>query len=418
MPSKKDQALSLCQLALSVLMVGTLVPLAALIVIWELGSARIVGGYHAVSAQVFMLAGVLIGIAFMMLPSGYYGLMRLKNRPAIDSLRVLKRLKPGLWIFTLPALILLGTRVSQFDTAAALFLPPIHLLAVGIPTVWILSLAVRGLPTGSSQRFWGVFSVGITIVPLLIMVCELFAGLFFLVIFAIIIVSQPELLSQFSELVRQAQSAASLESLTDLMAEFMQKPLVFGLIMVFIALIVPIIEELLKPLGVWVLFGRRLSPSAGFTAGMLSGAGYGLIENLLLSGNAQDWSILVLARIGTTAVHILTAGMMGWAIVQLWSKKRYLRLGLAYLAAVLIHGLWNGLTVLSAFRAGGLLDGISSRLKGVSAIAAAAPYGLMMLAVGCFLILLRFNQMLRINHRPRPSADRLVPAVELENDDI
>ena len=30
-----------------------------------------------------------------------------------------------------------------------------------------------------------------------------------------------------------------------------------------------------------------------------------------------------------------------------WQKKSYFRLGLAYLAAVLVHGLWNGLLILA-----------------------------------------------------------------------
>ncbi len=109
------------------------------------------------------------------------------------------------------------------------------------------------------------------------------------------------------------------------------------------------IEEALKPIGVWLLFGRRLTPAAGFAAGALSGAGYALIESLALTSSGEAWSSLVLARTGTSAVHILTAGLTGWALVLAWQKRRFLPLLLAYLCAVMIHGLWNGLTLMYSF---------------------------------------------------------------------
>jgi hypothetical protein len=76
----------------------------------------------------------------------------------------------------------------------------------------------------------------------------------------------------------------------------------------------------------------------------------------VLSSNAgSEWVSLVVARVGTGVVHILTSGLSGWALALTWRNHRrhglaaYIRLGLVYLLAVLIHGLWNGFTVAMVF---------------------------------------------------------------------
>lgn len=395
MLSKKNQLISLLQMAFAVLAAGSLVLVAAILVFWEHGKARAAGDYTDSSTPVFILAGVLLGISLLLLPSVYYGWKRLRGEPAIDSLQVLRRLKPGYWILALPILIFLGTLVSQSSPSSSILLPPIHFLAVFIPTAWILFLALHRLPAGSSQRFWGIFDIGITLIPLLIMVCEVLALIALGFILIGVLISQPELLKQLSEMAEQARTAGSPDDLKILVNEYMKNPYLISLTVFYIALVVPVIEEAIKPLGVWFLFGRRLSPAAGFAAGTLSGAGYGLVENLLLSGNSQEWGVVVLARIGTTAVHILTAGLMGWAIVQIWSKKRVLPLLFAFTAAVVIHGAWNGLTVLSAFHSGGFLEGFSATFNGLPVLGAAAPIALSLLASGCFLLLLVINRKLR-----------------------
>jgi hypothetical protein len=109
------------------------------------------------------------------------------------------------------------------------------------------------------------------------------------------------------------------------------------------------IEEILKPLGVWFLAGQKLTPTQGFVFGILSGAGFGLFENLgNTSSGGAAWAILASTRISTLLLHCFTAGLVGWALASAWSQRRYLRLGISYILAVLVHGLWNGMAVLSA----------------------------------------------------------------------
>ena len=140
--------------------------------------------------------------------------------------------------------------------------------------------------------------------------------------------------------------------------------------------------------------GRNLTPAEGFTAGVLSGAGFALFENL---GNAsiggEGWSTLVTVRISTVLLHVLTTGLTGWALASAWREKRYLRLGLAFTVSIALHGMWNGMAVLSV-AASQLPEslGIPPAFRVVGFVAMA---GLVMLLLVNFGIYLGLNGMLR-----------------------
>ena len=114
----------------------------------------------------------------------------------------------------------------------------------------------------------------------------------------------------------------------------MASPAVVASVFVYIAVLVPLIEEILKPIGVWLLAGRKLTPVDGFMAGVLSGAGYALFENLFLSSSGEQWMSVVLARVGTGAVHMFTTSLVGWGLASAWGQGRYLRLALSFALAV------------------------------------------------------------------------------------
>jgi RsiW-degrading membrane proteinase PrsW (M82 family) len=170
-------------------------------------------------------------------------------------------------------------------------------------------------------------------------------------------------------------------------------PAVIFSVIIFGAVIVPLIEELIKPVGVWLLAGRRLTPAEGFAIGALSGAGYALVESLFLGSGGQEWAFVVLARLGTSAVHILTAGLMGWALVTAWTQSRYIRLAAIYLLAVLIHGLWNGLTIASVFA--NMSQTLPASAGSFSQIGSVIPYALASLAGAAFLTILLINRKLK-----------------------
>jgi hypothetical protein len=351
--------------------------------------------------SMFLMTSMLFGSGLLLLPSIYYGLSRAFGRPTVDSLPWLRRTHPGLWIFALPIVLLIGYAAYQLPALSWIVLPPLHFLAVGIPVVWMLYLAVRALPLGSSQRMWGVFDSGLILGPVLITVFEMLAAIFFMILAAFYIAGQPELLNKIMYLAATMQETPpSPEALVQEFGSYLVRPAVMFAVLIFGAVVVPIIEELIKPIGVWLLARRRLRPAAGFAAGALSGAGYALFESLALTSGGQEWPALMVARIGTAAVHILTTAITGWALVQAWRYRRYLLLGLTYLTSVAIHGLWNGLTIYSAFNSLAQMQDLPAGKPVPTSLAMAAPAGLLLIGIACLGALILINRRLAVQLEP------------------
>jgi hypothetical protein len=345
--------------------------------------------------QFFLMAMTSVVAGFLMLPSAYYALWRLIDRPAIDSQAILRRLHLEWWILALPLVVLVGHFVGNQPSLAWLGLPFLHPLAIGIPTVWLLYFAIRRLPLGSSQRMWGVFDSGLTLGPFLIFILESLVGVAFVVVLVIYLYSQPGMMDKILHITSLLEQGQSPETFMDDLKPVMTRPVVLLGLLVYAAVAVPLIEEALKPIGVWLLFGRKLMPAAGFAAGALSGAGYALIESLALTSSGAEWSALVLARIGTSAVHILTAGLTGWALALAWQRRRFLQLFLVYLLAVMIHGLWNGLTLMYALNQLVAFPDSSWMSSVIHAVGPGAPLALILLALGCFVTLVAINRAFR-----------------------
>ena len=182
------------------------------------------------------------------------------------------------------------------------------------------------------------------------------------------------------------------EAARDLLSPFLTKPAVIIIVLAYTAILVPALEEIFKPLGVWLLAGKLESPAQGFTLGALSGAGYALIETIGVSSQTSEWASLLFSRIGTGLLHITTSALMGAAIVLAWRERRYLRLVGTYFLAVTLHGLWNTFAMLFTFS--GLAEllgqpGLLSTLQPIIVIT------MSILAMGLFAILVLSNRKMR-----------------------
>jgi len=124
------------------------------------------------------------------------------------------------------------------------------------------------------------------------------------------------------------------------------------LFLVGFGLVIPALEELLKPVGL-VLAGQRVAaPMTAFVAGMLAGVGFGMTESLgNIAGATDMWAFAALTRIGTLIMHAFCSGLVGWGWGQARYRRRLARLALAYAGAVGIHGLWNGAAVIAVYGA-------------------------------------------------------------------
>lgn len=246
--------------------------------------------------------------------------------------------------------LIAGYWIVQSEIANWLFLPILTLPAVVLPLFILLGLGIRGIPLGTRWQSWNTFGLAMTLVPFILVFLELFALLIILVIVMVVLLSQPGFETTILQLSVQLETLdPQSKAAQDMIAPYLMEPGVIVVSLLYFAMIVPVLEELLKPLGVWFFARKLTSPAQGFALGALSGAAYGLIETLGVSAQTADWSTLLLSRIGTGALHITTSALMGEAIVYAVRERRYLRLLGTYALSVSLHGLWNTLAILFAF---------------------------------------------------------------------
>ena len=399
---------SIWQFVLSLLAIGGLWLGALLIVVLGL-----LGGVSAAFAQsaapvgqlgsLLLFAAGMFACGLLLIPSAVYSGKRMAGRPVLAAPRLPAFLRPTILILALPLVLLAGYWVVEKTDLSWLLLPPLHVLAIGLPVLWLVYLARRGLPGGSPQRLWGVLGSGLVLGPLLILILETIAFVVLGGVVILVISQQPDLISQLSDMSQQIfEGSISPQELVQALAPIINQPWAIFSAILFVALIVPLIEEAIKPIGVWLLVGFNLTPAAGFAAGALSGAGYAFFESLALASSTEEWTIMVTVRIATAVIHILNTALMGWALASAWQDKSYLRLALTYAGVVLFHGAWNALAVLNAVDS--LLGefGLQPDLTLVSWLGPVAPYLIGGMTVIAFAALLWVNFRLRQIRLPQP----------------
>jgi hypothetical protein len=342
-----------------------------------------------------MQAAGLAATGVMVLPSAYASLRSLQGKPLPVSYQPFLKLNPILLLAAWATVLGLGYAVAG-SGFAWLVIPILHVLAVVIPVLILLQLGLRGLPVGSPQRRWGVFGAGLVLGPLVILIAEVAALLAGVIIIVFVVASRPGMIEQLQAMVENlSQYQGDPNALVDSLLPYLANPTVVILVLVFVALIVPLIEELFKPVGVYLLAGRKITPAAGFAAGALSGAGYAIFESLALNGGGDDWLLVEIARSGTAVIHILTTAMTGWALASAWRDRRYLRLVLTYACVVLVHGMWNGMTVMALVSEAAVPGSEALQWPGLQIFSVLSPVVLVSLTIGAFVVFLWMNRKLR-----------------------
>jgi RsiW-degrading membrane proteinase PrsW (M82 family) len=380
--------------ALSLLAVGVIIALTNL-----LGSLSSGSGVSGLT-QPFMVAASLIFLGILVLPSAWYSWKEISHpefQPVTRS--EWRYLTLSLTIFVLAlegGVLALGNLVAQNDRISWFLLPPLNVLATGLPVLWLVYIGTRGLIPGSPKRKWGVLAVGLTLGPFLILVLELLLLISLGILILLWLVIDPNLSNQLTNLAFRLEYAApNVDQVLKILLPYLLNPGLLFISFAFISVLIPIIEETLKPLGVWFLARQKITPAQGFTYGILSGAGFGLFENLgNTSGGGTDWALVAASRMSTLLLHCFTAGLVGWALASAWSQRRYIRLGISFTIAILIHGLWNGMAVLSSL---GSLQNISN-VSIPRSLQQAGTYTTVVLIVIGVLVLIAFigfNRFLR-----------------------
>ena len=268
--------------------------------------------------------------------------------------------------------------------------PGFTLFVIMLPIIILAYMAIRKIYLGSLWQTWAIFGLGMTLAPLIVIFIELFFGLVFITIFAFVIASQPELINEFTRVVQNFDPQVGQDKLFELLASVIMRPGVIAGIMLYLAILVPLIEELFKPLGVWLFSGKIRQPAQGFALGIVCGAAFAIVEGFGISGQGgPQWPVVVGLRAGTSLLHIATTGLMGYAIISAVKEKRITLLVITYLTSVLIHGLWNaaaagmGISFVSEFsRKDDLLNGVLPASIG----------GIAVLVTGMLIMLHRANR--------------------------
>jgi hypothetical protein len=286
-----------------------------------------------------------------------------------------------------PFLFLLGYLLSSQPAWELIILPPLQILVIGIPLWWLVELGMRFLKVERVSREWPVVGFSLLVTPLVVIVVELVIVLAALVVFIVWAASQPAVLAQIQQLsLRLMNAPADMEILQRIMQPYFQQPGVILAILALAAGLVPLLEEMFKPMAVWLLISRKITPREGFAMGMLAGAVFGLLESLgaLAAPLGDGWYILVIGRLGTCLLHTVTSALVGWGIAEAWTQRRVLRLFGAYLAAVALHAVWNAFALLMGiFPAMTPVQGTDNWF---SALAEAAPFILAFLAAGMLVV--------------------------------
>jgi hypothetical protein len=289
--------------------------------------------------------------------------------------------------------ILVGSWVGAIRSVNWFVLPVLTIPAVVLPLVVLLALGTRKIPLGTRWQTWSVLGLGMTLIPFVLLILEIVIAI--VLFFGVIayLTTQPELVYRLQGLSQQIfLHGPQSEAARELLSPLLTKPGVIVMALLYTALLVPAVEEIFKPLGVWLLASKLDSSAQGFALGALSGASYALIETIGVSGQGGEWASLLFTRIGTGLLHITTSALMGAAIVVAIRQRNYLRLLGTYVLAITLHGLWNTSAILYTFSTLAKFLGQTDRLSTIQPITMIA---MSILAVGLFAILLISNRRMR-----------------------
>ena len=354
-----------------------------------------------------MIGAVAFGfVIVLLLVCGWFILQKARGLTQAD-LPFKFPFAPWMW-GVLPAVVIFSILVGGLITLVDLqwlnwiVLPILTILAI-VPPIWLLfGIASNGLDLGPRWRFFSILSLGMTVSPFIMILIEL-AILATIIIGGSIYVAvtQPELVGEIERLSLMMNETMNEEAMLSMLAPYLTNPTLIAVVIGYIAIIVPLIEELLKPLAVWLSARQIESPAQGFALGVLSGAAFALVESLNASADgSMSWAVIVTARTGTSVLHMLTSGLVGWGIASAFKEKRMGRLIGAYSSAVLIHGIWNAAAAGTGISALGESIG---KPEWVFTIAPALVCGLLVLGIGTISLLVAFNRRLRKQMETAPA---------------
>jgi len=357
-PKKRSNWRTILSLGLSGLgIVYFLIQTLSLGVLWITNfTSSHAGMDQTISYGLLFWSSILSGL--VMVPVFLLSLFQLKGEPPpswLETRRPVFRKISSWIIISWPVIVIVGWFVAGRPMIAAFLLGPINILVAGLPILWIYSLASTDLKRGKPLNQWRIFGFSLAVTPIIIIIVEIIA-LLILAGVGVLYVSyrtsidpsfERDLMYLYNQVsIRQADVDAILE----IVEPYIFQPSVIVWILIIFAGVIPVIEEVFKPLALWSMAGRNISPQEGFVAGLLCGAGFALMENVMYftaTLTAMDWLFLALGRAGTGVLHMLASGLVGWGLARAWQSRKWIFLGVTSLIAIVLHGLWNAVSLIT-----------------------------------------------------------------------
>ncbi len=345
---------------------------------------------------IFILAGGTFELGLLMLPGIILNARKFLHKPDWHSSfpdindRVLIPIMIFFWLCSLG----FGQFVAGNHLAATLILPFINILAIGLPILAYIRISLRGLALLDARRAWSIFGASLIISPLLALLFEVITVGIIILLYVAYASSIPGLRETFSSLLGSLQSGGFNESETLRMtASLLFAPGASLTALGIFSGAVPLIEETFKITMIMIFIKKIPHPTNGFMLGILCGAAFALSENIgYASAGSTNWAANAAARATSALPHILNSGMLGWGLVSAYREHRYSRLIASFLAATLIHGTWNAISV-------GLLMNSFSSYIAVVPYYLQSPYpltiGWVIMALGVLIGLIFNNRQMR-----------------------
>lgn len=397
----RTDPLSVLQLALSTLSFFGCLTIAVLLALP--GDSGLSHLRQTSQAAVVTYAWAAALMALVAALSAYFALRRVAGSPVAPR-GMGSFAAATVFLLVWPLLIWAGS-----STVSGPWIPMLHILCLVIPLWWLFQLARQSLPPLSPQRAWGLAAVSIVLTPAILILLELFFGLIVLLLLTFKLVSAPGLANQLNHILAELQANPTAPGiLQEAWQSLVSMPGFIFVLLAMVAGIIPVLEELIKPLGIWFTAGRSNPPAGGWVAGLICGAAFALVESLGVSANfsGPEWVQLVIQRTGTGLLHMTACALVGWGLASAWERKEFLKLIGAFCAAVALHCAWNAVSILL---------GVQPFLKSASPLGDAGvlsrflPNSLLALLVaGMLAILIAMNWHLR-----KEAENQSLPAEEI-----
>jgi RsiW-degrading membrane proteinase PrsW (M82 family) len=277
----------------------------------------------------------LISFTLMAITLGGGGLILWHSLQSLQkkSSKVLR--VPPVWVTAglFGLLVAIGLFVSSNRFISGLLFPPILLTTAALPPLLAVSwFTHRHKDNLTWRRALMAFVGGATLGIFMALVLEVM----FPIIVLMLVLNLTEIAAKSAEELFRALSNENVA------AAVTSPGFIFVLIQV--AVIAPLAEELAKPLATLAMIGR-LSRREAFLVGAMAGVGFATVENVLYAGfGFSFWAGILVVRALGGAVHPLGSGLvaLGWWDILQGGPGTWRSWLTHFGIAVGIHALWNG----------------------------------------------------------------------------